>query len=363
MSIFYGAEWVWNDVVSKGRVEDLTTGNTSLTSSRYPTSQWYSWAVFASFQKNFKEELTIHAGARYNGFGLNSDFSSNAPFFPLPFTEAEFNQGALTGSVGVEWQPDDNWNFSAHGSTAFRSPNVDDVGKVFDSEPGAVVVPNAELRPEYAYTAEVDVARRIGKDLWVDVVAYYTYLDDALVRRPALLNGSDSVVYDGEQSQVQSIQNAAYAQVFGVEAKINWKITRSWSVDSRWTFQRGEEETDDGQISPSRHAAPSFGRTGITYQKNNLRIEFFSLYSDEVSFEDMPLTEIEKDHIYAEDSQGRPYSPAWATLNLRAMFEIIPGVDVTAGIDNILDSRYRPYSSGLVAPGRNYSIAIRLQGI
>jgi hemoglobin/transferrin/lactoferrin receptor protein len=35
-------------------------------------------------------------------------------------------------------------------------------------------------------------------------------------------------------------------------------------------------------------------------------------------------------------------------------------VVVNAGIENILDNRYRPYSSGIVAPGRNFIISLRL---
>ena len=33
--------------------------------------------------------------------------------------------------------------------------------------------------------------------------------------------------------------------------------------------------------------------------------------------------------------------------------------NVTAGLENITDQRYRPYSSGLVAPGRNFIVGVR----
>ena len=47
------------------------------------------------------------------------------------------------------------WKLNA--STAFRAPNLDDIGKVFDSEPGSVVVPNQNLKPEYAYGGELSL--------------------------------------------------------------------------------------------------------------------------------------------------------------------------------------------------------------
>src|SRR5690554_4055415 len=103
-------------------------------------------------------------------------------------------------------------------STAFRSPNVDDIGKVFDSEPGAVVIPNPELRAEYAYNAEIGMATVLWKAVKLDLTGYYTLLDHALVRRDFTLNGQDSILYDGELSQVQAVQNAAIARVYGVQA-------------------------------------------------------------------------------------------------------------------------------------------------
>lgn len=36
-------------------------------------------------------------------------------------------------------------------------PNIDDIGKVFESAPGNVVVPNNQLKPEYAWNYEIGV--------------------------------------------------------------------------------------------------------------------------------------------------------------------------------------------------------------
>jgi hemoglobin/transferrin/lactoferrin receptor protein len=33
---------------------------------------------------------------------------------------------------------------------------------------------------------------------------------------------------------------------------------------------------------------------------------------------------------------------------------------VNTGVENILDYRYRPYSSGIVAPGRNFIVSFRV---
>ena len=63
--------------------------------------------------------------------------------------------------------------------------------------------------------------------------------------------------------------------------------------------------------------------------------------------------------MYALNKIGQPYSPAWWTLNLKGSFQINQYLTLNAGVDNILDVRYRPYSSGIVAPGRDFMVALR----
>nr|MBP9220910.1 TonB-dependent receptor [Chitinophagales bacterium] len=64
-------------------------------------------------------------------------------------------------------------------------------------------------------------------------------------------------------------------------------------------------------------------------------------------------------HLYAVDDNGNPYCPGWYTLNLKLGYQIISNLNIQAGIDNITDVRYRPYSSGVVAPGRSIIVALR----
>jgi hemoglobin/transferrin/lactoferrin receptor protein len=77
-----------------------------------------------------------------------------------------------------------------------------------------------------------------------------------------------------------------------------------------------------------------------------------------VSFDNLALEERSKPFIYAADAEGRPYSPAWLTLNLKALYQLSEYFSISSGVENLTDQRYRPYSSGLVAPGRNFILAL-----
>ncbi|MGC9342741.1 MAG: TonB-dependent receptor plug domain-containing protein, partial [Bacteroidales bacterium] len=245
--------------------------------------------------------------------------------------------------------------------TAFRSPNVDDIGKVFDSEPGSVVVPNPDLEAEYAWNFDLSVAKIFGNVVKLDMSAYYTLLQNALVRRDFQLNGMDSILYENSLSKVQAIQNAARANVYGIQAGVEVKFPAGFSFTSDLNYQVGKEELDDGTTSPSRHAAPLFGFSRLSYQFKKLKLQFYSIYQGEKSYDDLPIGERSKDEIYAKDSNGNNYSPAWYTFKFNALYALSDSFTIGAGIENLTDQRYRPYSSGLSGPGRNFIISMRAE--
>ncbi len=356
-NLYYGVEVVLDDVNSTGINEDINTGITMQGAPRYPEATWGSYAAYLTYQHQFSEKLTAQGGLRYNHFNLDANFDTS--FYPFPFSEANMNNGALTGSIGAVYHPTKTWSISANLSTGFRAPNVDDAGKVFDSEPGAVVVPNTDLNAEYAYNAEVGLAKIFGKKVKVDVTGYYTWLDNALVRRDYTLNGQDSIMYDGALSKVQAIQNAAVARVYGIQAGFEVKLPEGFAIYSRFNYQKGEEELDDGTTSASRHAAPMFGLSRVTYTTRKLMMEFNVAYSGGISFDNLPVSEQGKEYLYAVDENGNPYSPSWYTLNLKAMYKLTDKLTITTGLENITNQRYRPYSSGIAAAGRNFIIALR----
>ena len=355
--LYYGLEVVWNDVVSTGIDENLSNGVRFEAATRYPQSDWSSYGVYVFDQYRVHEKVTLQAGLRYNHFMLNADFDTT--FYHFPFTQAKLNNGSLTGSFGLVYRPSKTWVLSTNFGTAFRAPNVDDVGKVFDSEPGAVTVPNPNLQSEYAYNVDASIAKVISDVVKLDLTGYYTILTNALVRRDFTINGQDSIMYDGELSQVQAIQNAAVATVYGIQAGVEMKLPLGFGLSSDFNWQVGREELDNGQISPSRHAAPWFGVSRLSYRYKTLSLQLNAQYSGAVKNKNLPEEEQAKTEIYAVDENGNPWSPSWYTINFKASYQFLQNFTVSAGVENLTDQRYRPYSSGIVAPGRNFILSVK----
>lgn len=355
--LFYGIEGVSNLVGSTGEDEDITTGARVPGPSRYPDgAMWNSAAAYGYASWKPSARVILQSGLRASYVTLDAEFSDE--FYPFPFSSVEMKNAAVNGSLGAIYRPAEEWQFDMNLSTGFRAPNVDDVGKVFDSTPGFVVVPNPDLRPEYAWSAEIGASRRVGQWLNLDLSAYATLLDDAMVRRAFTLGGRDSIIYDGEPSRVEALQNGAQARVYGLQAGIDLQIARGLQLRSRFTWQEGEEELDDGSTAPLRHAGPAFGSTHLVWTYRALEVDLSAAYNGAVSYEKLAPEEREKTYMYAMDENGNPWSPAWTTFNLKARYRLTDALQLTAGVENIADRRYRPYSSGISAAGRNFIGAV-----
>lgn len=355
--LYYGLEGVINQVKSIGIDQNIETGTEAPGPSRYPQADWSSVGAYITYQQMIAQGLNWQTGLRYSQFKIDADFDTT--FYPFPFSNAKLTKGSVTGSMGLVYRPDPSLSLSGNFATGFRAPNVDDIGKVFDSEPGAVTVPNPDLEAEYAYNLELGLAKVFNEVVKVELSAYYTLLENAMVRRNYTLNGMDSIIYDGELSQVQAIQNAAQAKVRGLQAGVEIRLSRGLTFQSQLNLQKGDEELDDGTTSPSRHAAPTFGVTRLTYQQNKLQLQVYAVYSAGVDYASLPQEEQGKTEIYAADTDGNPYSPGWHTLNLKGSYSLSSRISLNMGLENITNQRYRPYSSGIAAAGRNLIVSLR----
>jgi hemoglobin/transferrin/lactoferrin receptor protein len=352
----YGIEYIFNKVGSRGRKTDIATGISQRDVSRYPDgSSWQSLAGYMSTQFALANNISFLGGLRYSHIIIDAQFDTS--LFDLPFTEATINTGALTGTAGLTWNPNQTLGWRLNLGTAFRAPNIDDVGKVFDSEPGSVVVPNPDLKPEYAYNADIGISLNFDTVVKLDFAGFYTILEDALIRRDFSLDGETQIVYQGELSTIQAIQNASMAQVYGFEAGLEVAFSKALKLNSQYNITKGFAQDQQGNKEALRHAAPAYGNTHFVYNKAKLTLDAFVEYNGQFDFEDLAPSQQNNAFLYAADQNGNPYAPKWHTLNFSAQYKYSKSLQLNAALANITDKRYRPYSSGLSAPGRNLIVA------
>lgn len=355
---YYGAEYVWNNIHSTADVKNIVTGVTVPAGSRYPNGKniYNSISVYGGYKFNLSNKFTVSTGARYNYVSLNSEIADNS-YYNFPFTSIESGNGALTGAAGAVYRPDGRTELTLNLSTGFRAPNLDDLGKVFESAPGILVVPNPDLKPEYLYNIDLGASREFGKMLLAGASLFYSYLDNAMVRREFLFNGEPTFVFQGEESQVYAMVNAGYAIVYGAQLKAELRPSSFLRVKSSLTLTGG----NDDEQEPLRHVPPLFGATHIVFERSVIKADLYAIYNGSITNDRMAPSERDKPYLYAEDEEGNPWCPGWFTLNFKASFNINNRLDLTAGVENLLDLRYRQYSSGITAPGRNFIMSARIR--
>jgi hemoglobin/transferrin/lactoferrin receptor protein len=357
--LYYGLEALHNRVVSFGAQTNITNGNILPFVSRYPDGSTVGAAgMYASYKLNISEKITITTGLRFSYNMLDASFDTS--FIKFPYDNIRLREAAPTGNFGLVYRPAPTWQINANISTGFRMPNIDDIGKFFESVPGSITVPNPDLASEYAWNFEVGAAKRVAQKLNLEFAVFYTLLNNAIVRRPYSFNGQDSIDFGGITSQVEALQNVAKANVWGFQAVAEIYLTRKliWQINANFMKGKETDEEKDEDV-PLRHAPPYFGNTNLRYTYKRFTAEFSAFYNAEIKNEDLAPSEQAKTDIYAKDENGNPYSPSWYSLNMKCSLKITDHLSANIGWENMTNQRYRSYSSGIVAPASNFIFSVR----
>ncbi len=352
VSYFAGLEFLHNRVSSTGSSLNIDNGLKAPIATRYPDgSTWNSLSAYAQLEYERSPGITWLAGLRYSHFWLNSEFSNE--FYEFPFREADISNGALTGNLGFSWRVTPGFRLKSHLSTGFRAPNVDDIGKIFDPEPGFVIVPNPDLGPEYVYNGEVSAGIDLFRGLTWEGTLFYSYLEDAIVRGPGRLGDQTTLEFNGEENEIISLQNAANARIYGFETSLKAQFTEQWRAWFNLSSARGTETDQEGFRIPVRHVPPLFGDFHLIRKTDRSEFDFFVNFNGPIPFDRLAESERNKAYLYQTDENGNPHAPGWYTLNARVSIDLGGGFTTTLAAENLLDVRYRRYSSGIAAPGLN----------
>ena len=352
-TLTYGLEVVGNDVKSKAHFTNINTNEERKADTRYPDGKntMNTWAIYVADQLKVSDALIVHGGLRYAFTDLSAEFTEKA-FFPFPFNEIQQKNNSLTGNLGIVYTPFAKTKFGLLGSSGFRSPNIDDLAKVFDSVPGSLIVPNPDIRPEYSYNGELSLNQQIGKKIRLEGVYFVTSMRNAIVIDDFSLNGERLVMYNGQSSKVLAAQNKAKALIHGWNLNLKADLSKEVVFSSSLNYTKGSIK--DAVNTPMDHIPPMFGRTAIKYQKNAIQVEVFSIYNGWKKLANYSPSG-EDNLIYAT----KDGMPSWWTLNLRSDYQVNKNVSIQFACENIFDKNYRNFASGISSAGRNFVITVR----
>ncbi|MBC7694551.1 MAG: TonB-dependent receptor [Burkholderiales bacterium] len=355
----YGLEITNNNVNSVAKFKDINTNAELPADTRYADggSKMSTTAIYLSHAWEVNKNFIITDGLRFTNTNLTCNFKDTT-FYKFPFTKAQQKNQALTGNLGFTWKSEDDYKVSLLTSTGFRSPNVDDMSKVFESSGSTVIVPNPELKPEYTYNFELNLSKVVQGRYKFDLTGYYTNLTNALVIKDFKLNGNDSAMYNGTKSKVQATQNVDRAYIYGLNGGVQFDFNSNVSFKSvlNYTYGRYIDAKND-TVVPLDHIAPLFGQTSILYKGKSVDGEFFVRYNGKKATNDYSPSGEDNAAYSADKVLG--YMPGWFTLNIRLGVNLTKALRLNLACENITDNRYRVFASGINAAGRNVIVSLR----
>ncbi len=393
----YGVEFNYNNLKSKaGRIHLRDEFVLYDVLTRYPSggSTMDALAGFANYRwRSSNRIFTANAGMRFTNTGLSVKYLESDPiqWGQEYYDGIKSRNSALTWGAGLTINTPSKWQVRLSSASAFRAPNIDDFAKI-RKKSGFVTIPNPTLGPERSISSEITIAKEFGEvgkegsgsSLKLSTTGFYTFLNGAITRQGYCATDSCTIVSDDEVLYTQANVNSENSYVYGVSANALVNIANKWFINGsyNYTFGRSDIDTDNYglQTVPMSHIPPAYGRIGLRYQKSKFKVEgkiIFNLakklseyaVSRFISGEDgEPIldrlgTSDNLDYSpIAVDQYGNEYftgSYGWTTFNIYSSYRLNETFSLDMAVENIGDFHYRPFSSGVSAPGRNFIISLK----
>jgi hemoglobin/transferrin/lactoferrin receptor protein len=351
--LFYGLEAQHNLVNSSATSKNLISLGSTDAQSRYPgTSNYLSTGLYVEYKRKYKNQASFTSGIRYSVVYAKSIFEDTS-FISLPFNTVNILTSAPSANIGLVLRPDSVTRIRMQGTTGFRAPNIDDYGKVFEKK-GITVVPNDNLKPEYAFGADFSAQRDLFNGfLSLGASIYGTFLYNAMVQRDFQLNGQDSILYEGEMTKIQAIQNTDNAIIYGTSAWVKLQLSKGLDFNFTYNFTRGQ---DLSSKVPLEHIPPQFGKIALSYNNDRLNTSIYTFYNFRKRGIDYAPG---GDNIDLSPNGGG--IPAWWTLNYRVSYTFWDLLSIQGSVENILDVHYRQFASGISQPGRTFMASVKVE--
>ena len=375
-ALTYGFEFLYNEVSSNAVGKTLNvSGNEILgfsdnfsVQSRYPDggSSYLSCAAYLGYRQDLSTKSTLNSGIRITKTNLKASWIDQT-HIQLPETDIRLDNSAVTATIGYVYKPSKNWQFNTVLASGFRSPNIDDIGRVREKS-GYVTVPNIYLKPEFAYSAEAGIQKYFNdKKFRIGFNTYYTLLENYIIRDDFSLNGdflaAGHVYYDGELENIVANQNRGNAFIFGYTANYQGKLSKQLTTNGFITYTKGR--TYDSK-EPLSSIPPLFGQFDVNYTDNKIQIGTSFRFNSKKDIADFNFTEGIDNHDLTpiidenalEDIDKYYGSPSWFAFGINSSYTFNENWKLQGRISNLFDQHYREFASGISAPGRNFSFSL-----
>jgi hemoglobin/transferrin/lactoferrin receptor protein len=290
----------------------------------YPNKSTYANNAFFTMHQFTLKSSTVNAGVRYNTVMMNiPDEKLGA---------SNIKNGALV--YNLSFLQKINATFVAYASynTAFRSPNIDDMGTLgivdFRYE-----IPSDKLKPEMSKQIEIGFKFQ-NKVNSGQISVYHNKLTDLITREKI----AGQFI---ENYPVYIKQNTSKATNKGFEWSSKSTISKNWQFDSFLTYTFGQ---DDIKNEPLRRIPPFFSNFKLVFRQNNFSIS----PGINLAAQQKRLAQGDKD----DNRIGPNGTPAYAVFNTNMAYQF-QKFSIKMNLQNITNQLYKTHGSGIYGYGRS----------
>ncbi len=323
------------------------------TTMSVPKGTFDSYAGFMQSEWFLNPRWTLSAGGRYTHYRYRSDAGVSDPDpsngFGAPantFQAMKVDNDALSGSLGLVYEPIQDFYLTANVANGYRQPNAQDL---FFDGPASVgtVLGNTDLKPEKSVSYDLGMRWGPGDVAFTGSVFYSTYKDliDAVL-----------IATDSQGNNTFQYFNIATARIYGGEAEAQWQFLDNWRARAAVSGAVGDITSRDGimklyGIDTDKAALPSVppfgGNFGLRWTDSSRRFWVEPSARFSWRYNRLPLAPPGLEEFVVAKKE-------WIAGDLFAGMAIPTGQRLVLGVRNIADTNYTPALSSLPEPGISF---------
>ncbi|MBB5350905.1 hemoglobin/transferrin/lactoferrin receptor protein [Haloferula luteola] len=303
-------------------------------------ASYHLFGAFGQYAWAATERFTLTGGLRYT--------YAQAEWDAYRAAGAAQDQGGrgdwddLSASLRGIYQVDDCWSVYGGLAQAFRAPNLNDLTGTTLALRGLDSYGSPDLDPEKYLTAELGTRYTSG-DFSASLAGFYTWTRDAITG--VVDRFGNSIATNGEEGYI-----------YGFEGEGVWQWDESWMLGLGAAWNEGKTETRANGDRWITRLLPFSG---------TLRLRW-TCPDERFWIEGRLLGAVGEDRIHAanqaSDNQRIPTggTPGYWVAMVHAGMRVDDHLELTAGVENLLDEDYRNHGSGQNEPGTNVILGARV---
>lgn len=318
----YGIEYVHD----KQRAERAGAANTL-----FPQADSNTVSLYLQDEISLWNRLFLIPALRWDHFANDAD------------GQPDVTESQVSPKIGGVLKVTDFLYLEANYAEGFRTPTFGELFIAGTHFPGAIFVPNPNLKPEKS--KNIDVGVRIRRE------RLFAQHDAFMVRGTYFHNSLDdfidfAVTFNPATFQLEfQPVNVQEAVIEGFEAELRWAFLPGFEFWANYTDITGDNETDD---QPLANIPPRKGVIGLSY----LYAPWGVTVGGRVQIAD------DQDRVPDGVQETSGYTVYDLFANWQPATGPLRGLRVDVGIDNVTDEEYRRHLSGIPEAGINPKMAI-----